>query len=494
MQPMLTLVIAITLAACTFAQNRPAGTQSADDARRIPLEDIWADKMPGTRDLHELAAAPGKYDDVAVEQTIVVPGVGAVAKTAALRVRSGMDKPLGDFHAGQQVSLYFATTRAGARYIHLRSVSVADRTVTLRYAAVVHRSRELSWHAALIPLILDEPGKWTVKVEPVEGETAANVPSGTTFDVSDRPLTTEYADGVVKPADLPLQSRLVIRQQTYEVDPATLGRMVAARLMTEAREGPLPLNDQKLDLALQIRNNGRNAVTITVGGDASTTTLTLKGDGAVNEDRAVPMTMEFRMGEQVEIKPGKSHNIPITSLNSGKRDISRVSYWTQAGRHELHAEYFTMVIAEGVAEAKPVTLTPAPAPIYVVPARSDEARAAQGVRGRVLKLTGNHMPGPGIGGGGATKPLAVPVHVFKGQLKPIDKPDPDHPQLVKIVKSNTQGKFVAGLEPGEYTVVAEIDGKLYLNLQTGSGHWHPVTVKPDTWTRFNIEDTSDAAF
>ena len=117
----------------------------------------------------------------------------------------------------------------------------------------------------------------------------------------------------------------------------------------------------------------------------------------------------------------------------------------------------------------------------------------QGVRGKVLKKKGNFMPGPDAPKG-QTTPLSVPVHVFRGKLKPIETPNPKHPSLITTVKSGSDGSFAIGLAPGEYTVVAEIDGKLYLNLFDGDGNWLTVTVKEGAFAEWTIEDTSEAAF
>ena len=127
------------------------------------------------------------------------------------------------------------------------------------------------------------------------------------------------------------------------------------------------------------------------------------------------------------------------------------------------------------------------------------AGGGQGVAGKVEKLKGNFMPGvvgPGIGIGrrGQKTPLSVPVHVFRGKVKAFKKPDRNHAALVKVVRSDKDGVFKVELPTGEYTVVAEIDGKLYLNHFTGSGHWATATVRQGQWTTFNIEDTSQAAF
>lgn len=135
-------------------------------------------------------------------------------------------------------------------------------------------------------------------------------------------------------------------------------------------------------------------------------------------------------------------------------------------------------------------------------ARPGADKAAQGIVGRVEKLTGNFMPqavppgqGPAAGGGtNAKTPLPVPVHVFRGRVKMFEKPDPRHPALLVVVRADKEGKFRVPLEPGEYTVVAEIDGRMYLNDMTDAGEWTPVQIEPGVWRDVRIEDTSDAAF
>ena len=65
---------------------------------------------------------------------------------------------------------------------------------------------------------------------------------------------------------------------------------------------------------------------------------------------------------------------------------------------------------------------------------------------------------------------------------------------MKIVNADKHGAYQVVLPPGEYTVVAEINGKLYLNSFQPQGHWTSVTVRPDQWVRWSIRDTSEAAF
>ncbi|KAI9033454.1 hypothetical protein DFJ74DRAFT_652486 [Hyaloraphidium curvatum] len=118
------------------------------------------------------------------------------------------------------------------------------------------------------------------------------------------------------------------------------------------------------------------------------------------------------------------------------------------------------------------------------------------VTGTVRKLVGNQMPSPFGRPGGAASPLSVPVHVFKGDaISPHDSPGSKHAaDLLKTVRSGKDGKYGVELPAGTYTIVAEIDGKLYLNMTTGKGHWHPVEVAEGKETVWNIDDTSEALF
>ncbi len=130
------------------------------------------------------------------------------------------------------------------------------------------------------------------------------------------------------------------------------------------------------------------------------------------------------------------------------------------------------------------------------------AEQPQGIEGQVVALEGNFMPGPVVPGqvpGGTKKPLSVPVHVFRGKIEVRERPDPKHPALLAVVRSDKEGTYRAPLPPGEYTVVAEIGGKLYLNIfefdaATRKTVWPTVVVEPKKWSRWVIEDTSKAAF
>ncbi len=137
------------------------------------------------------------------------------------------------------------------------------------------------------------------------------------------------------------------------------------------------------------------------------------------------------------------------------------------------------------------------------PAAKPDPKEPQGVSGRVEALKGNFMPSPSIGGPAPNRgrglPLAVPVHVFKGPVEPFDRLGPDRPKPLRTVQSNEKGVYRVALEPGEYTLVAEIKGRLYLNsfqfdAKTRKSSWTTVLVPKGKWVTWNIQDTSEAAF
>jgi hypothetical protein len=72
--------------------------------------------------------------------------------------------------------------------------------------------------------------------------------------------------------------------------------------------------------------------------------LALTGPGAVTVENMVAMTMEFRIGAPVNLAPGQSHDIKISSLAFGMRGITQYAYWTEPGDYTLAA---TLVYGQG---------------------------------------------------------------------------------------------------------------------------------------------------
>jgi hypothetical protein len=137
----------------------------------------------------------------------------------------------------------------------------------------------------------------------------------------------------------PLKAELVAEKDTYELTPAASGKEFADKLRAAEKQGQMPAAPPKVKLTLRLTNTGDAPVTIQVGGDGSRVDLSLQGPGAVSISPPLAMTMEFRMGRPVKTEPGKSYDIPITSLASGMRSIGKFSYWTEPGDYTLKATY-----------------------------------------------------------------------------------------------------------------------------------------------------------
>jgi hypothetical protein len=117
------------------------------------------------------------------------------------------------------------------------------------------------------------------------------------------------------------------------------------------------------------------------------------------------------------------------------------------------------------------------------------------VCGTVTKLVGNHMPGPGRKRNPGTPLARIPIHVFKGKLKPFELfTDRPSLSLALTAYTDTDGSFEFTVPPGIYTVVAEINGKMYLNSYSSDGYWWYFAIGDGDVLQCNIVDSSEATF
>lgn len=149
----------------------------------IPLDKIWAADMPGTRNIRELEPrTPGDrrnygplmwaiYKRLLLDNEhwgpdagrgFVVPGKDIEALNYAYDVLADRQDrsnivPTGD------VSLVFYARYAG-QYVYVEKVRREGAVITIHYRFVVHRTRELSAHLALISLGELKPGKYEVRM------------------------------------------------------------------------------------------------------------------------------------------------------------------------------------------------------------------------------------------------------------------------------------------------------------------------------------------
>jgi hypothetical protein len=168
------------------------------------------------------------------------------------------------------------------------------------------------------------------------------------------------------PKGTPLELTITGKKTTYPLGPAR----TPAELKKLAEEGGQMPKPPEVDLKVVVKNTGDRPLRVWHRGDPVVLSLELKGDGAVNVEPQLAFTTEFRIPEAVEVPPGKTIEFPVKSLTGGFRGLSKYSYWTKPGEHELVATLKTGVnpIPKGAKEQDGfglVTLTSAPFKIKV---------------------------------------------------------------------------------------------------------------------------------
>ena len=136
----------------------------------------------------------------------------------------------------------------------------------------------------------------------------------------------------------------------------------------------------------------------------------------------------------------------------------------------------------------------------ITPHSSTMLEQAQGIKGTVMRVTGNQMPTLGDNTP-RTQPQPVKTHVWffsgriagKGSRWPISEAR-KHSNLVGSVESDTKGEFSMELPPGEYTLFAQYDSDLYLNSFLSDGSYRSVQVVDGKMTNLDLLNTEKAAF
>jgi hypothetical protein len=145
----------------------------------------------------------------------------------------------------------------------------------------------------------------------------------------------------------PVTLKVVAKKDTYTWDaggktPKEFQRELdeLAEAMKKNPRPPIKLpNPPTVDLTLEMVNTGKEEVTIYVGGDANVYTLELKGPGVKDMAGPLALTADFRFPKAIKLAPGKSYEIPLTTLKDGFRGVSRNLYWTEPGEYTLSATY-----------------------------------------------------------------------------------------------------------------------------------------------------------
>jgi len=124
---------------------------------------------------------------------------------------------------------------------------------------------------------------------------------------------------------------------------------------------------------------------------------------------------------------------------------------------------------------------------------------SQGISGRVLWYEGDLMPGidkpPAEG-----KPIKREIHIYEAtKLEDADVSDGQFysnlkTKLVFSVISDEEGKFMAALDPGTYSVFVKEPKGLFANSFDQNGIINPVTVSPNELVQVRIRVDYMAAY
>ena len=157
---------------------------AAPNTAETSLKDIWAQKMPGTKDIAELEPnAQGNIPKadrdrpLAMEisealhyqigkepaEGFIVQGAGKSALQTAHDVLTNKQKHQSKFSDDSELSVIFFSYQFGA-YVHLESVKESGKVIEIRYRFVPHETKEVTDHFAIIPLGKLEPGKYRVDI------------------------------------------------------------------------------------------------------------------------------------------------------------------------------------------------------------------------------------------------------------------------------------------------------------------------------------------
>jgi hypothetical protein len=188
-----TLVVAGAAISLLFLNYAHAESPSKPNkSATIPLEEIWALRMPGTKPIarlepevfgkksQQLSGQEGmrrirqspiyqiqnflkKAPDDGTEPCFAVQGIGLDALHAAHDVFVKNQRPQASFAKGSKVSVIFFS-HLHYEYVHIRRVDREGNNISIRYQFVPHSERDVTVHFAIIPLVDLEVGEARVEI------------------------------------------------------------------------------------------------------------------------------------------------------------------------------------------------------------------------------------------------------------------------------------------------------------------------------------------
>ncbi len=183
---------------CAYAAN---GDEKPGEVETvvIPLDQIWALDMPGTREVKELSGSlvreigdstlgnleTGFVIGLKTRAAFAVLGTGVDALRAAHAVFMDKNKPRKTFPEESNVSVVFYSTPS-RRYVQLDRVERKGKVIHVHYRFVLHKTEDRTRHLALIPLGKLPSGKYRVKMikEPMKPKYTDQSPPPITYEDS----------------------------------------------------------------------------------------------------------------------------------------------------------------------------------------------------------------------------------------------------------------------------------------------------------------------
>ena len=179
------LVTLITLSAsCAYSELADSSEQpEANPAvRHVPLEQVWAYRMPATKDIAELdddesyggltekirrrLSKLSRVRNKVPRSCLVLAGTPEQAVEKAYELLSSDDDVSPESITGDRFYLFFFTHNVGS-YVHLHEISMAKKTIAVTFVFQPHSTRNITTHYALIPLGKLHPGQYEVQISQV---------------------------------------------------------------------------------------------------------------------------------------------------------------------------------------------------------------------------------------------------------------------------------------------------------------------------------------
>jgi hypothetical protein len=216
---------AFTVVLCAFAVADGLSS-SQDETVAIPLDEIWAYEMPGTRDIQELdrdLSAENPETDTSTESgsqrdslwtsianslsadmpgsdwpregqlarpgfAVVGTGREALRRTHAVLVNG--EKPAESFELDTEISLAFFSYQT-ATYVHIQKVERRGNEIEIQYRFVGYGEKFVTAHLALIPLGKLLPGEYEVNMVQLPSRYQSLVDPSKSLPKSDHNLSRE---------------------------------------------------------------------------------------------------------------------------------------------------------------------------------------------------------------------------------------------------------------------------------------------------------------